>query len=512
MAENYEGEAIGYPAEVELDTVETPSPNYVVTLNSLAGAPRLVDEDGNDLVTDDVAGTITVPGAGAGAFAVGNSVFVDVDGSDSTGTRERSDKPFLTLAAARTAATSGDTIFVRPGNYSVTTNLLKNGVNWEFSPGATVTKTDTGNAGLFDDSSNGANEPVTCVIGGNGSFYTSGIPADTIANSGVIRVTNASSNIVLHAETISANETTTTHASPAIFQSEGDLSVFSNKINGNVSAIWWEGGELYVRANEATCKGEDYGTLYLLNVSGINGRAWLDIQRWEATHINAFSLGGLDVADVAQIWIFFKEMIAPAGGFFADSDCGGKWYLNGQKISITGTATADDSINKGIFRGNNLGAGSRTLQIWANVQKLSGRVCGMQFIGRLNLDVLQIEDTTGETFSMFYMAYGELNARIGEWLGVTGDGFRFEAVAKAHIESLTMDLSAVAGSNPITIVTSDPSVITLDANVKLIAASGRDSIETTDPQTVYCWDPWFNTNPDANVTVEGNFNLNANLR
>lgn len=75
MAENYEGEAIGYPAEVELDTVETPSPNYVVTLNSLAGAPRLVDEDGVDLETDDDAGTITVPG-----FVAGGAV--RVDGSD----------------------------------------------------------------------------------------------------------------------------------------------------------------------------------------------------------------------------------------------------------------------------------------------------------------------------------------------------------------------------------------------------------------------------------------------
>lgn len=119
MAENYEGEAGGYPAQVVLEE-QTPSPNFVNTLNSLAGTPRLVDEDGNDLPTNDATGTITVTGGGgAGAFAVGNTVFVDAaEGDDTTGTRERSDKPFETLAEAIDVMEAGDLLFVRTGVYA----------------------------------------------------------------------------------------------------------------------------------------------------------------------------------------------------------------------------------------------------------------------------------------------------------------------------------------------------------------------------------------------------------
>ena len=54
----------------------------------------------------------------------GNSLFVDaVFGSDTTGQRQRADLPFLTIGAANTAAQSGDTIFVRPGTYSMTTGI-----------------------------------------------------------------------------------------------------------------------------------------------------------------------------------------------------------------------------------------------------------------------------------------------------------------------------------------------------------------------------------------------------
>ena len=62
----------------------------------------------------------------------GNTVFVDkIYGDDLTGTRERFDLPFLTINAALTVAVSGDTVYVRSGNY--TGNIvLKNGVNLYF--------------------------------------------------------------------------------------------------------------------------------------------------------------------------------------------------------------------------------------------------------------------------------------------------------------------------------------------------------------------------------------------
>lgn len=70
----------------------------------------------------------------------GKTLYVDsVNGSDVTGTRGYSSKPFLTLAAARTAAQSGDLIVVGPGSYTAQ-RLEKTGtLHWYYQPGAVVT-------------------------------------------------------------------------------------------------------------------------------------------------------------------------------------------------------------------------------------------------------------------------------------------------------------------------------------------------------------------------------------
>src|SRR4051812_18762351 len=56
---------------------------------------------------------------------------------------------YSTLALAVSAAVNGETIIVGTGTYSVSANLAKNGVNWYFAPGATISA--TGNFDLFTD-------------------------------------------------------------------------------------------------------------------------------------------------------------------------------------------------------------------------------------------------------------------------------------------------------------------------------------------------------------------------
>lgn len=76
------------------------------------------------------------------AIATGKTLWVDqTNGSDSTGVRGQIDKPYLTLAAAKAAASSGDVIEVRPGDYAATESLAKVGVSWFFQPGSVVTVT-----------------------------------------------------------------------------------------------------------------------------------------------------------------------------------------------------------------------------------------------------------------------------------------------------------------------------------------------------------------------------------
>ena len=66
-------------------------------------------------------------------------VWVDsISGNDSTGLRNRADKPFKTLNGAQSVAQAGDVIHVHSGLYS-DVGLGVNGVNWYFEPNARIT-------------------------------------------------------------------------------------------------------------------------------------------------------------------------------------------------------------------------------------------------------------------------------------------------------------------------------------------------------------------------------------
>lgn len=65
----------------------------------------------------NVSGVIPPPPPGLSAVITQNTVHVMKNGNDATGTRNRLDLPFLTIAAAEAAAQFGDTIVVWPGTY-----------------------------------------------------------------------------------------------------------------------------------------------------------------------------------------------------------------------------------------------------------------------------------------------------------------------------------------------------------------------------------------------------------
>lgn len=75
-----------------------------------------------------------------------NTLFVDsTNGNNGTALPERMDLPYATIAAAITAATSGQTVWVWPGDHNVTTNLYKDGVQLFLNPGTNLNITGAGN-------------------------------------------------------------------------------------------------------------------------------------------------------------------------------------------------------------------------------------------------------------------------------------------------------------------------------------------------------------------------------
>jgi hypothetical protein len=103
------------------------------------------------------AGTVTFTNNTGGTFNVtgfttapnlSKILFVDPNGNDSTGTKGNMNLPYLTLEAAKSASTTGDTIYVFPGTYTVTTTategLAKDGIAYYFSPDTIINKATTG--------------------------------------------------------------------------------------------------------------------------------------------------------------------------------------------------------------------------------------------------------------------------------------------------------------------------------------------------------------------------------
>jgi len=128
----------------------------------------------------DTNGRLFQPGLLAEVLT-GKVLWVDaVHGNDDLAERERMTIPFMTLASARDAAQSGDTIVVLPGTYDEN-DLAKDGVNWHFLPGAIVDYDGSGDA-LFDTTGGAMAFKVT----GHGVFKTSSgtVRGVYLANSG----------------------------------------------------------------------------------------------------------------------------------------------------------------------------------------------------------------------------------------------------------------------------------------------------------------------------------------
>lgn len=85
-----------------------------------------------------IGGCRTVNGTDdADSILIGNTLFVSKTGTDATAVRQKIAKQYLTIAAAITAASSGDEIIVYPGTYAESITL-KDGVRINCQPGVTI--------------------------------------------------------------------------------------------------------------------------------------------------------------------------------------------------------------------------------------------------------------------------------------------------------------------------------------------------------------------------------------
>lgn len=430
-----------------------------------------------------------------GGSTCGNCVFVDVDGSDTTGARERFDKPFLTLEAARTAAQAGDTIYVRSGSYTVTASLAKAGVHWHFAPGTSVTKSNNANVAIWDDN----NTAMSFSVTGHCDFTRTTSNATTCD---LIRVRHASSVISIAGRDFTVAAPGGADSS-LLRQEGGTVTVEGRYANGSATnagfpscyAFWWFNGEGTVRFRKIT---SDYATVF----GGVQAAPTGEFHAYAEEIFGAVGFANVDnsVALPATMWIqcnILREVPAenPTNssvtvggygkiyvtaqkiyGFVAAAGFSGIVYVTAQKHEAT-RSISETSQGPFIDWGQD---GSTTGTLFYNVNHLDPKTftgpCFQVFSGTVNVGTASL--TTGAATEGITLNGGTLNLGPGVYINT----------------------SANNATNPVTIHGG-----TLKVEGRLISQGARKSIANGDAgtYTVDAWGGRANNDADTGITANG---------
>lgn len=441
-----------------------------------------------DIPAGQLTGTIDFARLPAGLTTTTNVLWVSTGGNDGTGTADRSDKPFLTLGAAKAAASSGDTVIVLPGSYTVTASLAKNGVNWHFTAGASVSMADdSSTAGIWDD----GGSSMTFSVTGAGTFTRTSTDAGMGYN--LINCSHASSVISIECLDI-LGDNDAFAPSALVNQSAGQLylrfrrMVESGDITGEIrSGIFWTNGRMhaygfYIQANDYSVWSEAAGTP--------TGDMYVHVDELDCTASgNSIYSSGSEAT--AAAWITAKTV--------------GKSVVNTPAINHAGAE-----------------------RIYVTAQKIFGCVA-LQGTGLFYLDADKVsasQNGSGGQFGLLHTSTaGDARISVKHWdtAGKTGDMIKLEggtvrvlggdlvttSTAKGvevtggtvRLENMRIDTSSNSASNPI--LKSGGTLIL--SGCTLVAEGTRDSISAGSAQTVKLQGPsCANKAVDADVTFAPN--------
>jgi len=422
---------------------------------------------------------------------VGKMIYVDsVYGDDATGLVGRFDKPYLTLAAAKAAASSGDLVHVGPGTYTVTTNLAKDGVNWYFEQGASVSMVQDGEFGMFDDE----DTAMSFSVGGFGEFHMTSASED-FSFVHAITTRNDGTNIKVTGKSVlastSAGPTFGSDSSGAVAGIKGALEVNFDTIesDGFGYCVYWDNGPMHVNARRIVGWGNGAVVASPLP-DAMTGKLWV-----QADEISCAWDGGSTIAiscqaqnPLAQVWIRALE-ISRTGTGPAVINQGGKLYVEAQKI----VASASES-----FKSINVGSKP---QSWITAQKMTGGSKLVEMIdGTAYIDCPHLEEGASQTVGVDVQG-GTLYLNSQTMTAVNGDGVTISG-GICNISGLTIDTSGTATKNPII---KSGGTLTLNS-CTLIAEATRKSVAGSSVSFASngskCFQPLA-----ATVTVQGNMHL-----
>lgn len=426
---------------------------------------------------------ITVAEFLAMAWPVGKLVYVDAtNGSDTKGGRGKG-TAFKTLTAAKTAATSGDTIIVLPGTYTEN-NLLKNGVNWHFLAGAIVNYVDPGTGsgyGIFDDRPTGA---CVSTISGDGEFKYYGYRVITVGILGMCNVTNAGSTIYFQCKRVdytteggnNSGAFWIQNCTKTVIEVKGDISdpwrgiLITDpsdpeaQILTQCSALYWEIGECDFRCNRINMSWYGiYGAERVGNVTPYNLYARVNYMDTEASCL--YVVGQTSSYRVWLEGLLFKSVHSALLLYSA-----GKYYVTAQKLETTGTGNGVIEVNSG-----------SSLQAWITAQKITGAatcfrsLAGAGTTSKIWINAMQLEDSGTSTSLLDILTTGGqvfLNGAFGKI--TNGKGILKTGTQELRLSNTTLDTSTTnaAANRPVDV---SQAGLILD-NCVLVAPAAADSI------------------------------------
>jgi hypothetical protein len=421
----------------------------------------------------------------------GNSLWVDEEfGDDLTALRARFDLPFSTVEAARDAAQSGDTVFVRPGDYATTSSLAVHQVNWHFDD-ATVTWTGMNTDSAIWDDKTGA---MSFIVSGTGTFIGIAAAAQG-ADCHAIRIANGSSVV-----TIKGRRASTTDTEGCISHFNGTLIYDFDTVENLGAAgaggygIWWINGESYGRVG--TVDGytapvyfsdtQDGGNNFYLEAYEIKEGTFGSIVNFgiganTPAWIRCFICHGIDMSGTGKLYVEFQKNFGQIK--FKSSDNGNDrlLYVKGFKSAKIANNTMIDCTGT-----DNVGSyefGYARIEI----QHYDDQGFGGRFI-----DLTQGFEGTVEIIGGKYVSTA------------TADGI-WATDGRLRLSYFFTDTSINNATNPITL-TEDTNFngpdVYLQMGTVLVAEATRDSIECGAVHDVHAYGAWANKAVDGNITIK----------
>lgn len=252
---------------------------------TLTGVSGITIDNGNGVSANPTIGLAFASSGNAGALSSGDFVKVSSMQAGVWLVKANGDstqfKPLVDSDAARgealinakTAAVSTDMVYAGPGGYTITANLLKNGVNYYFAPGSVITNSTSGNPApvhIFDD----LGQTASANIFGYGQFVRNAYGrAGSFGKGGVISISGSYTQFNMVCKSL-----TTISGDNAVIQSyQGNIRIQGEDLLGTESfGVDWNNGDIKLKFKNITTTGFKYPIWPTVTSATPSGSMWVE--------------------------------------------------------------------------------------------------------------------------------------------------------------------------------------------------------------------------------------------